>query len=442
MDGMKFEKMDQQIAGTIWTSPHPQPLVEKVCYRFGPRPAGSKALVNVRRMMARELRDIGALNVHTEPVPLTGWREEASRVEMLSPYNRVHPSIQHMHSVPGDVTGRLVYVQDLSPEALKGPGRRLGGTVALMPNSPICGGVVEPRAVRIRRLVDRGVSAVLCHGLAPSVGPVMEEVSGLESGQEMIDLCRRGRPRVKVHAAGRNQPLRCANLVAEIGPDCRSGDIVILSAHLDTQHGTLGANDNLSGVVTLLEVGRALVPFASKFKKQLRMILFTGEEFFFKGSMAYIRRNRGDLNRIRFVLNLDGLFPATAEGMAVMWAPEIRDYIDLAFRQTQCRVDVRNLFCMSSDYLPFILEGIAAARPADWKNSFPDFQHTVLDLPCRLPAEWIRMNAIPLAQLLIRMLMDPRSLPVRRKSKKEVLELLQEERALEAMHCYGFDIGR
>ena len=49
----------------------------------------------------------------------------------------------------------------------------------------------------------------------------------------------------------------------------------------------------------------------------------------------------------------------------------MKNCIEAYLNQTQCRVDVRNYFCMSSDYLPFMLKGIAAARPADWENSFP-----------------------------------------------------------------------
>ena len=101
-----------------------------------------------------------------------------------------------------------------------------------------------------------------------------------------------------------------------------------------------------------------------------------------------------------------------------MWSPTMRDYIDRALRQTQCCVDVRNFFCMSSDYLPFMLEGIAAARPADWKGLFPPISHTRLATPDKVPTEWIRLNAMTYAQMLVRILTDPKPLPASRTSAK------------------------
>jgi len=67
----------------------------------------------------------------------------------------------------------------------------------------------------------------------------------------------------------------------------------------------------------------------------------------------------------------------------------LRNCIALELRQAQRRVDVRNLFCMSSDYLPFILEGIAAARPAGFDASFPPWSHTRMDTSDKIPPDWI-----------------------------------------------------
>ena len=143
-----------------------------------------------------------------------------------------------------------------------------------------------------------------------------------------------------------------------------------------------------------------------------------------------VKNNLKELDRISFVFNLDSIFSSTAEGTAVMWSPPMRDYLKNIFRQTQCNVDVRNCFCMSGDYLPFMLEGITAARPADWKNSYPNMSHTYLDTPARVPPNWIRYNAMTYAQMLARVLMDPKPLPVKRKTPQDVKELIEKEKPL------------
>jgi hypothetical protein len=114
----------------------------------------------------------------------------------------------------------------------------------------------------------------------------------------------------------------------------------------------------------------------------------------------------------------------------------MRDYIEKAFRETQCQVDVRNMFCMSSDYLPFMLSGVATARQADLQDSFPPWSHTANDTPDKIPPEWIQLNAMTYAQLLVRILTDPRPLPAKRLSPEKVRALVEEEDAREALEAW------
>jgi hypothetical protein len=121
---------------------------------------------------------------------------------------------------------------------------------------------------------------------------------------------------------------------------------------------------------------------------------------------------------------MDCLFPETAKGVAVMWSPAMRAVIDAAIKDAGQEVDVRDHFCMSSDYFLFMMEGVPAARPADFWNSFPQGRmHTAVDTPDRIPTEWVCQNARVYAPMLARLLLDPRPLPAARRSKDEVAAL-------------------
>jgi hypothetical protein len=153
-----------------------------------------------------------------------------------------------------------------------------------------------------------------------------------------------------------------------------------------------------------------------------------------------VRSHSDELDRVKFVLNLDSLFDSTAEGIAVMWSPSTRDYIVEALQEHHPEVDVRNLFCMSSDYLPYMLKGIPAARPADWRSSFPLWSHTVDDTEDKVPVAWLKANALVCAHLLLKMLTDrspigdvPQTLPATRKTKAEVRALVEQEGAADAL---------
>ncbi|MBT3272568.1 MAG: M28 family peptidase [Spirochaetales bacterium] len=239
---------------------------------------------------------------------------------------------------------------------------------------------------------------------------------------------------------GSSEPGICANLVADMGPDELPAECIILSAHLDSFWNAPGAFDNLTGVATVYEIGRLLSPFRKHFRRRLRVIAFTAEELGFQGSKAYVARHAEELDDVRLVVNLDSLFPATARGMAVMWSPVMRDYINNAFTGARQLVDVRNLYCCSSDYLPFMLEGVPACRPADWEDSFPAGSHTHADDLANVRPDWIQLNAIVYAHLLARLLTDPNPLPARKLSPDEVSEQVRKNDAVEGVGWMGFNI--
>jgi Zn-dependent M28 family amino/carboxypeptidase len=86
-----------------------------------------------------------------------------------------------------------------------------------------------------------------------------------------------------------------ANLIIEIPGISLPQQIVIVGAHYDTVPGSPGANDNASGVASLLEISRLLAGI--KPARTIRLVAFTNEEppFFLRrnmGSRVYASRAR------------------------------------------------------------------------------------------------------------------------------------------------------
>jgi len=422
--------------------------METLGYDIGPRPTGSRAMKRAAAFLAEELARIGARNVHTEPVSVLAWREGQPTLELRAPRRRAYDTVQQVHSAAGKVAGPLIDAGAGSHEELARIGKRAEGAVLLVHGNIVTGGKAEPIAIRLRRMSERRAAAILVRRMYPGYGPEIRVASpradvpvpvlgvSYEEGHELASVARRGRARVALEASGKSYRTRCVNLVAEMGRARAAGEVVILGAHLDHFHTNPGAADDLSGVVALMEIARALAPFRSRFSRTLRLILYTGEEYGFIGSKAYVERHADELDSIRFVLSMDVLFPSTARGIAVMWAPAMRDWIATKLGQTQRRVEVRNMFCMSSDYLPFMLQGIAAARPADFHDEFPNWAHTRHDTPDKTPPEWIRLNAMTYAQLLVRILTEPGELPAKRNSPQEIHALVEKAEAREALKCW------
>lgn len=398
-----------------------------------------------------ELESSGANEVHTEPVSVFAWNEAPSVLELVSPRQRSYESVQHVHSASRRILAPLVDVGSGTEADLDRWKDRIPGAILLLRGHEVNGGRFVPIQIRVARACDRGAGGILVRNMVPGTGPAIEltginrdtpiPVVGVswEDAAELSAIASKGEALLKLETSGMSATGECVNTIGDLGPTEDEAEIIVLSAHLDSFHTNPGSFDNLTGVVTLLEIARALAPLQDRFVRRLRLIVYTGEEYGFLGSRSYIATHRKELDRFRFVFNMDSLWSNTSEGIAVMWSSEMRNYIDEAFRGTSRTVDVRNFFCMSSDYLPYMLEGIACARPAGFEAFFPPYSHTRLDTPDKISPDWIPLNAMTHSQLLVRMLVDPQPLPATRKSKEEVSSLLAREEAMTLVQVYGFD---
>lgn len=108
--------------------------------------------------------------------------------------------------------------------------------------------------------------------------------------------------RLRVRAEARRSASQ--NVVADLpGSDRRAG-VLYAGAHHDTQAGSVGADDNGAGVVTLLELARVLAPLPRR--RTIRLISFGAEEQLSVGSAEYVRRHRREIEREgRFMFNVD-----------------------------------------------------------------------------------------------------------------------------------------
>ncbi len=98
------------------------------------------------------------------------------------------------------------------------------------------------------------------------------------------------------------------NLIVEIPGTLRPEEIIIVGAHYDSVLGSPGANDNGSGVASLLEISRLLA--GRKPARTIRLAAFTNEEppFFLRqsmGSRVYAARARRRNENIIGMLSLE-----------------------------------------------------------------------------------------------------------------------------------------
>ena len=410
-------------------------------FEAGPRPPGSTGIKKARTILTRQWKSFGFDSVYTEDVTFTLKDRTTSELRLSKPVSRKYDTIACINSASAKVQADIVYVGSMNVDDLYSLGEKANGSILLVNGCDITGGKLQPLQKTISLAQAAGAKAVILIGkyaelpavffLSRTTIPVVN--ISADDGKELIALCRDGNVHASVSVTGRTRRAKCANLIGELAPDSAASDIIAVCAHLDSFSLAPGAMDNLTGIVTMTAIARDLAPFKSQFKRRLKLIAFTGEEYGFAGSKQYVRQHADELDRTKFLLSMDCLFKSTAEGMAVMWSPEMKKYISKKTAANYPNLDIRNHFCMSSDYLPFMLKGVPTARPADWKNKFPPWTHTADDTPDRIKASALRANAKVYAHLLLQLLTDPKPLPSHRKSKKEIEALIQKENAADLL---------
>ena len=104
------------------------------------------------------------------------------------------------------------------------------------------------------------------------------------------------------------QPLACANLIAEIPGSEKPAEIVVVGAHYDSVEGSPGANDNATGVAAVLALARSFA--GKKPGRTLRFLAFVNEEPpYFQtpsmGSLVYARRCQERQENVVAMLSLE-----------------------------------------------------------------------------------------------------------------------------------------
>jgi len=106
----------------------------------------------------------------------------------------------------------------------------------------------------------------------------------------------------------------CSNVEAELVGSDIPEEIIVIGAHYDSIRGGVGANDNASGVASLLSLARLLRD--RPLKRTMRFVAFVNEEEPYTytsnmGSVVYAKRSRERNENIKLMISLEtmGFYP-------------------------------------------------------------------------------------------------------------------------------------
>jgi peptidase M28-like protein len=210
--------------------------------------------------------------------------------------------------------------------------------------------------------------------------------AGSQALRRLAEVLRRQLP------DGRFEPVRGhPGLRNIVGTLPGSAPAIVVGAHYDTEYhpkGFVGANDGAAGTAAVVELARAL---RSTSGREVRFVLFDGEEegpgcsnarfaeCALRGSRAYVAAHRGEVGRmvlLDYIANKGLRLPREGSSDTAMWA---------RVRAAARSVGVGAVFPSSTgttiydDHTPFLRAGIPSVDLIDFSYRYADGVRDTLD---------------------------------------------------------------
>ena len=352
---------------------------------IGPRLTGS---ANYRRAVAwavAQFRALGLSDVHREPwtIPDTWQPDGPATARLLAPHQQFLHLVSEGWSPstpPGGVRGKVVYLADVRPAAVRAAAGAIAGAIVLVDEASLAPGFAAGQGALfdgIRRIGEEGARGLLFGlgvrngasnmfgdtGFTGTVANLPAGNLGLEDTLLLKRLLAAGEaPVVAFSFHNRIRPrVTVNNVVAEIPGRDRGAGYVLVAAHLDSWQAGTGAQDDGTGVASVLAIARAIQAAGLRPRRTIRFVLFGGEEEGLLGSRAYVRRHRAGLGRCAAVLITDNGGGAPSGWFTMHRAGEDRALAAIApaldalgAGQTYGGHD----FVFSADSAPFVAAGV------------------------------------------------------------------------------------
>jgi aminopeptidase YwaD len=194
------------------------------------------------------------------------------------------------------------------------------------------------------------------------------------------------------------------NVIGEIRGKGLSREVIIVSGHHDSVINNTGADDNATGVASVLELARVFSKVARRPERTIRFISFGAEEQLSEGALHYVL-SAPDRNKISFVLNTDAIGGWLGKNVMYWTGPvAVRRFLRDLNRKTGFPAHLLGELSPFSDHFPFNLAGI----PSVWCHR-PTYQlarhyhHSSLETPEVISPEVLQSTIEQQAVLLERL---------------------------------------
>jgi len=379
----EMKPVTDRLAASIYNGPSMTTLGE-LADGIGSRLTASPAYVHSTEWAVAKFRSYGIENVRLEPFTIpAGWQRGTASGAMIAPLSRPLnvASLGWAPSTPaGGVRGNVVTVADVAPDALRSREAELRGKIVFLDTTKIMAegyGKALPKLESAWLTFQKaGVLAVIMPDREKNNvlnardglwGAKLLPLPAVEAGMEDARLIQRELERgpVTIQFTSENKAsgeTTVNNVVAEIRGSERPDEWILIGAHLDSWDFGTGAQDNGTGAISVLEIGRALMLLGKAPRRSIRLALWGGEEQGLLGSYAYTQTHKSELDKCVAVLNTDN-----GAGHPKGWKVEGREDLKTSMQPWSDGLlkdlnggDLSLDTTYDTDHGPFVLQGIPA----------------------------------------------------------------------------------
>ena len=449
-----FLTADQQIVGDCYTSREVMDTLLVLCDEFGSRFGGTEGERKAAEYLKAKMEKHGLKNVHLEPVEYVGWVRGDVRLEIVSPVDKVIPCISLPHSPAASLEGAIVDMGDGAPQDFDRRADEIRGKIVMTTSVVSPGGSKRwiHRGEKYGRTLLAGASGFIFVNHYPGYGPATGGIGhggealvpgisiSMEDGAFLRRLAERhGEVRVRLSSTDRCEPMTSWNVIGDLPGRDHPEQIVMLGSHYDGHDISQGAEDPASGVVAVLDAARLLARYVQPLPCTVRFVMWGIEEIGLLGSKAYVEAHAGDLDQIRFYLNMDSAgAKSNIRDIVLNEWPALQPLLEQWREEMALEFQVGQRTSAHSDHFPFFLNGVPTGgmQSADSSLAGRGYGHTQYDTVDKVDLTCLREAATLAARLALR-LASVNDWPVVRRDQDAVLALLdtpdyREERQLRA----------
>lgn len=435
-----YNELDKRILGEVYKSTETMDNLIVLCDEYGSRWPGSGHDKVACEYMVGKLEEYGLENPHMEKFTHPGWIRGTSTLLIKEPIEKEISCIALPMSCEGEVEAELIFLGDGLVDYYEEQRDEIEGKIVMVTSRTPLGLTRHlHRVEKYQRSVMAGAVGWIFMNHYPTYGPPTGGISPIipavgvsyEEGHFLVRLLKRkDMVKLRLETQCKNLEVDTWNVVADLPGTSDSDELLVYGAHYEGHDIAVGALDDASGAVCVMELARILAEEKEHLKRSMKFILFGAEEIGLFGSWAYVEQHPEEMEHIRFMLNLDTAGRSGRQGFQLHGWPDLEPFFREIEKIIGVDIPIWQKVSPYSDHWPFLLEGIPTATMSDPEEDKTRggrcFGHTVHDTVDKVDLRTIRECIANSALAAVR-IVNTDDWPVKHRSQNEIDKLVEEQ---------------